>query len=399
MATGPAPRRIALLRQNAGFRRLWAGRAVSYLGDGAGTVALVLHVQATERRGIAVGGLLLAAGLPRLLGPVAGAVVDRWPPRRLMIGCNLGLAAVYGVLGGVLPPYTVVIGLVGAASILDMAFEPAARSAIPRLVREPELTVANAWMGLALDLQVAVGPAAGGLLVAVGGVRGALLADAATFLVIVAMVARLPALPRAGGDRGRGVLAGTLEGVQFALRNPTLRALTFGLLAAITLVAMDNVALVFLVRGELGGGSLEYGLVSSAFGAGMIAAAVALIRVARSMRVRRLLLGSSALTTAGLVLTGLSPWAPLASAGQLTAGAGNGLDNVAIDTAVQRSVPAPLLGRAFAILGSAAMAGQGLAAGLGGVLVDATGARITFVVAGLGWAAAMLLVWHALPAD
>ena len=67
----PPPSRW-LLRREPRFARLWAAKAVSYLGDGAALVALVVYVQQTQYRAVAVSALLLAETLPALLGPMAG---------------------------------------------------------------------------------------------------------------------------------------------------------------------------------------------------------------------------------------------------------------------------------------------------------------------------------------
>ena len=59
----------SLLREAPAFRALWSSRAVSQVGDGVSRVALVLLV--ADRGPGAVGWVLLAATLPRLLGPLA----------------------------------------------------------------------------------------------------------------------------------------------------------------------------------------------------------------------------------------------------------------------------------------------------------------------------------------
>jgi MFS family permease len=103
--------------------------------------------------------------------------------------------------------------LVATASTLDTIFVPAGRSAIPAIVDEEDLLSANAWLGTALNMQVAIGPLLGGLFVATLGIRGALGADAVSFLLSAAVLLLVPKLPpvRAGGTsasswpkRGRG---------------------------------------------------------------------------------------------------------------------------------------------------------------------------------------------------
>jgi MFS family permease len=74
----------------------------------------------------------------------------------------------------------------------------------------------------------------------------------------------------------------------------------------------------------------------------------------------------------------------LAAAAQAVAGSGNGLEVVATDTLVQRSVPRSHRGRVFGVVSAATLLGAAIARGLGGVLLDLTSARATFVVGGCG---------------
>jgi hypothetical protein len=93
MATDDAPIRAGSLRLLAGnppFRLLWSARAVSYLGDSLGLVALMLHVADATGRALAVALLLLVGDFaPALLGPLAGTLVDRLDRKRVMVGCEL----------------------------------------------------------------------------------------------------------------------------------------------------------------------------------------------------------------------------------------------------------------------------------------------------------------------
>jgi MFS family permease len=187
-----------LLRREPRFARLWAAKAVSHLGDGAALVALVVYVQQTQGRGVAVSALLLAATLPTLLGPLAGALVDRVDQRRLMLGAQAGQALLYGAMAAVLPPFPVLLVLVAAASLLATVFAPAGRSVVPSLVPPGDLVCANSWMGMALTFQGTIGPAVGGVLVAGAGVRGALWGNALSFGISAALVAGLPPLPPRG---------------------------------------------------------------------------------------------------------------------------------------------------------------------------------------------------------
>lgn len=129
-----APPRPNPLGSSRAFRRLWIARTISQVGDGIALVALVLLVQGTQRTGVAVGTLLLASSLPRFLGPFAGVVADRVEQRALMIGCDLGNAAVFLAIAGLEPSFPWLLALVAASAVLNTLFAPAGRSAIPALV-------------------------------------------------------------------------------------------------------------------------------------------------------------------------------------------------------------------------------------------------------------------------
>ena len=381
----PAPEASRwLLRREPRFARLWAAKAVSHLGDGAALVALVVHVQQTQRRGVAVSALLLAGTLPTLLGPLAGALVDRVDQRRLMLGAQVGQALLYGAMAAVLPPLPVLLVLVAAAALLATVFAPAGRSVVPRLVPPGELVRANSWMGMALTLQGTVGPAVGGVLVAGAGVRGALWGNAFSFAVSAVLVAGLPALsPQAADTPPVGLLEGTWEGLRYALGHPVARALVVGLGFGVMFAAVDDVALVFLAREDLDAGALGYGVLASVYGIGLALGSLSLMRSRASGATTGFTVGLL-LTGAGGLLTGLAPVLGLAALAQAVAGCGNGLEVVATDTLVQRSVPGSHRGRVFGVVGAATLLGAAIARGLGGVLLDLTSARATFVIGGLG---------------
>jgi MFS family permease len=390
-------RRRNLLMRNRTFRRMWTARAISFIGDGIAITALVLHVGAVRGTGTAVGALLLAQALPHLLGPMTGVIADRTDQRRLMIACNLGNAVVFGIAAWWSPELPGLLVLVAISSTLDTMFGPAGRSAIPALVDGEDLLSANAWLGTALNMQVAIGPLLGGLFVATLGFRGAMVADAASFLLSAAWLLGVRSLPP---DRSRSepssFLADTREGLAYVRRQPVARAVVVTLFIGVAFAGIDNVALVFLSRDVLGAGPLGFGVVAAAFGMGMLVASVALSG-GRSRSPRTLFIGGWLLTAAGTLLTGLAPAVWLATIAQAIGGAGNGADNVASDTLIQRSVPRELLGRVFGVTSTAAFVGGGIAYAAGGPLLDATSPRFVFLVASVGVLAVVGLAHVMLP--
>jgi MFS family permease len=391
VTAGPGP-----LRSSPGFRRLWLARTISHVGDGIAIVALVLLVQGARGTGSAVGALLLASSVPRFLGPVAGVVVDRVEQRTLMVLCDLGNAGVFATIVAVQPSFGILLVLVAASAVLDTFFAPAGRSVVPALVDDDHLVQANAWMGTSLNLQVSLGTLVGGALIAAVGVRGALVFDAASFVLSAALLVGVPPVRRTISDAPAGFLAVGKEGLAFAWRTRVVRTFTIVLFLGVAFAAVDNVALVFLVRETLGGGPFAFGLVSAAFGIGMIAASLGLSLRRTSFALTTLLVAAWLASGAGTIVTGLAPLMAIVAVSQAVSGFGNGLENVAADTLIQRAVPPQMLGRVFGLVSTAAFGGSTLAYAAGGPLLDLTSPRAVFVIAGTGILVVTAILWFSL---
>lgn len=388
-----APARPNPLRTSSSFRRLWLARTTSHVGDGIALVALVLLVQETEGTGSAVGALLLASSLPRFLGPLAGVVADRVEQRMLMVLCDLGNASIFAAIAWWQPSFGVLLALVAASALLETLFAPASRSAVPALVHTDDLLQANAWMGTSLNLQVALGTLLGGALVAAIGVRGALALDAVSFVLSAALLVGLPPLRSAPDTSRAGFLSVGWEGLAFAWRTRVVRTFVIVLFLGVAFAAVDNVALVFLVRETLGGGPVAFGLVTAAFGAGMMAASLGLSIRRTSVAVSTLLIAAWLASGFGTIATGLASLIAVAAIAQAVGGFGNGLENVAADTLIQRAVPREMLGRVFGLVSTAAFGGSTLAYAAGGPLLDLTSPRAVFLIAGAGILVVTAFLW------
>ncbi|WP_291412557.1 MFS transporter [Actinophytocola sp.] len=379
-----------LLRARGPFRTLWWSRAVSFTGDGIGRTALVLT--AAEHGPTAVSLVLLAVALPRFLGPIAGALADRMEQRRLMAVCEVGQAVTFALLAVFLPALPVLLALVLVTSCFATAFVPAGRSAVPALVAGADLGRANALLGTAFNIQLALGPTIGGFMTEWGGARWAFAVNALAFAVSALILLRLPALPSHSTD---GLWSSTVAGLRYVATTPGPRALVTFLFLAVSFAAIDNVALVFLVEGDLGGSAADFGLVQAAYGVGMLAAS-GVLGLVMGRNAVWLLVSGVLLVATGTAATAVAPALLVAAALQAVAGMGNAAENIAGDTLVQRLVPRPMLGRAFGATSTAAQLGSATAYLVAAPLLSAAGPRVTFVIAGAGTALALLVALPAL---
>jgi MFS family permease len=376
---------IEVLQRNRLFRTFWIARALSFIGDGIALTALLLYVE-EQKSGLSVAFLVLARTIPRLVvGPFAGVLADRVDQRRLMLTCDFGQAVLFTIVALLLPPLPALLILFAGASVLAMLFTPAGRSAVPELVSQSDLLSANAWLGTALNLQFVAGSALGGLLVQWLGVRGALGANAVSFVASAALILQLPALrPAHLGERPREFLSELRAGVHFARRHQVARVVIAALFLGVTVAALDNVVLVFFAREDLGTSAAGFGFLGAAYGVGMVAISLGLTsRKGQGTASATFILGMLA-NGIGTLLTGLVPSLGLAVAFQAVAGAGNGGQNVASDTLIQQTVPTDMRGRIFGLVATASVAGASLAAPLGGLLLRVISARDVLVLAGGG---------------
>ena len=144
--------------RNTGFLRVWLAQLVSQIGQNG--LMFVLLVLITARTGSSVLGsvLVLAFMLPAVvLSLIAGAMVDRWPKRTVLITTNAiraGLCLAYLLLGG---SVAALILLTLVFSSVSQFFAPAESSTIPMLVSRRQLISANGLFQLTLTSSQFVG--------------------------------------------------------------------------------------------------------------------------------------------------------------------------------------------------------------------------------------------------
>jgi MFS family permease len=163
---------------------------------------------------------------------------------------------------------------------------------------------------------------------------------------------------------------------------------------------VDNVALVFLIRDELGGGAAAYGTAMAIFGVGMVSATALVARNSARWRSERLLTGSFLSTGVSTAMLAAAPSVPFVYAAQFVGGGSNGIDVAAQTTLVQERAPAAMLGRMSGALNTAVAVGFLIAYLGGGLLVDITSPRTAFWIAAAGTFAAVFVlrpVWRSAP--
>lgn len=211
------------------FFLLWTSSAISLLGTWTLRIALPVSVlRLTGSPGdvaaVSVAGLLGGVAV----GWAAGAWVDRWDRRRVLIGGNAVQTLIVLLLltSGTTPPLGLVIGVAAAESAVAQFLQPAEIALVPRVVAPERLTSANAWLGVVANAARLLGPVLGGVVAAVAGLAGAAGIDAATFAVAALLCAGISGSHRVvPGPEASGMLRELREGWTALWSRPVVRAI------------------------------------------------------------------------------------------------------------------------------------------------------------------------------
>jgi MFS family permease len=379
------------LLRNIRFLRLWIGQGTSFVGDAVSMVALVVLVVQVTGSASAVGGALVARLLPTIASPLAGVLADRVDRRVALVASDLARAVL--VLGLVfardLVTIYILVFLMGLARTL---FNPTIRAAFPSVVGGGDLTRANALISGTFSVSETAGPALGGLLVATVGVNAAFVLDSATYLVSAALLS-LISLPRPQReDEETGFGEDLKAGFAYLAGARVPLAIVFGGFLTILTINITIPAEVFLAKETFGAGDAGYGLLVGIFGGGMVLGSALIAALGNRVRLLPIYFLGVFISALTLVGAGLSPTFAFALGALMAAGFANGTENVATDTILQKRVPDVFLGRVFSVRYLGFSVGDILAYSLGGAIVDTSGARFTYLLAGTATAAAGLAI-------
>lgn len=383
---------------NPALARLLVGEFVSSIGDWLYLVALLVVVYNSGASPVVLGIVGAARIVPYILLSVpAGIVADRYDRRLILIVTDLARGAIMLALTALTlldGPIFLVVALSLLAACFSAFFSPAIGSLIPRLVAdERELGPANAAWSSLDNLAFIIGPAVAAILIAIGSIPLAFFLNAVTFVVIAAVLWRLPA------DRGRTAPArgtpgeASAAGLRESLR-PVIRPLSgLGVINLFDGFVSGGLAVLTVVIAVevLGAGDAGTGWLNAAIGLGGLIGAV----IAGPMTLRRrleipLAVGGVTLGV-GVILVGQSTVLLAAIAAIAVATAGMLLLEVVATTIFQRAVPDSIRGRTIGAMDTLTVSAYALGAFLAPILAAALGPVVVLLGFGVGMVAATLI--------
>jgi len=320
-----------------GFRRLFAGQAVSGLGDWVATLAFIALAFGITKNQTAVAVVLILRLVPPIFAaPVGGVLADRLDRRLVMVTCDLLRAGLI-----VLVPFLGIVGLYVIAFVhecISLVFLPARDASVPLLVDDEEqLPLAN---GLMLASSFGAIPLAaatfGALRLAASHIPAwvpfgtamrahptstAFFFDAVTFLFSALMIVRIHRIPRGGRASDQSAFEGLAEAFRFIWRTPVLRSLSAGLVVSMFGGGVLFAVGIAYIHETLHGTDVDFGWLAALWGAGM-GIGLAVVRfLVRERGERWVFLAAVTMCGAILIVMALFPYLWLAFAISVVFGA------------------------------------------------------------------------------
>lgn len=394
---------------SGGFRSAWRHRrwrwllgsvVISLAGDLLYWVAIVAFLVSGTSPGAGaawVAAVLIVRLIPYVvIGPIGGAIADRFDRRRLLVGLDLVRAGIFLTMAAVIAvdgPRLAAVVLVALSAICGTIYRPTLVAATPFLVTEDDLAAANAAEAALAQLSMFVGPALGAALVAVMDPSIVVAIDAATFLGSALMVSRIG---HAGGGRrttltskgeddadAPGILRETVEGFRVVARDRGVTALVVLITTVLFMFGTEQVLFVLVARDRLDLGAEGVGVLLAAAGLGGLLIAPFTARLGASRRIGWLAGASGVASGTALLLLSVVESRPVAMLLVGLDGAGAIIFEVTIITLLQRAVAEDVLGRVYSVQDTLSAVGEIAGSLLAPILAASVSLGVALATSGL----------------
>lgn len=387
----PDPTSTFAVFRNPTFRNLWIATLASNFGglvQSVGAAWLMTSLTASESM---VALVQASVTLPLMLFSLtAGVFADNFDRRQIMLWaqafmCAVSVGLAFLAWEGWLTPWILLsfTFLIGCGTALN---NPSWQASVGDIVTKQELPSAVSVNSMGFNMMRSVGPAAGGAIVASFGAATAFAVNAASYIAVIAALANWHPKPKERRLPREKFGSAFAAGLRYVALSPNLiRTIVRGFLFGFGAIAVQAL-LPLVVREDLGGTSLTYGVLLGSFGFGAVIAAIAnqalRARFGNEVVVR---IGFSGFAVTCVILA-FTTSTIVAGAALLLAGICWVISLSLFNTTVQLSTPRWVVGRVIALYQTGTFGGMAAGAGLWGAVAESG----TLQGALLGAAAVML---------
>jgi MFS family permease len=378
------------------FARFWTGAFVSNIGTWMETVAIGVYVTDTTGKAAWTGAVAAAGFVPTaVLGPIGGALADRFERRKLLLATTCAQTLIAGLLTTLFivgrPSAPTVTLIVFAGGIAQAIGFPAYQALLPDLVPTRDLAGAIALSSAQWNLGRVIGPAVAGIVIKLGGYAWALGINTASFLAVVFVLLSLT-LPRPETDSSVGLFASIADGVRFVRRDAGLRV-NIAAMALTIFVVAPFIALVPAMAIEVfHAGEGGTSVLVTAQGIGAVTMGLSVGPLSTRFGARRVMVGALSALPVTLVAYAYAPNLAASAVAIFFVGAAYLGSLASFTTIAQLRAPAHLRGRVLSVNNVLLGSLYPLGAVLQGALGDAIGLRTTTALSAATMAGALLIV-------
>ncbi|HZU36389.1 MAG TPA: MFS transporter [Gemmataceae bacterium] len=379
---------------NRNYRLFFGGQGISLIGTWMTRIAtgwLVFQLSDPERAAFWLGVVGFMGQVPALfLGPLAGALVDRWNRQRLLIVTqvlSLVQSAGLAVVAFAGPPgqatIWAVIGLAFFQGLINSFDMPGRQAFLVEMVaRREDLPNAIALNSSLVNGARLVGPSLAGVVIALMAVGWCFVIDAVSYVAVIAALLAMTVSARRP-ERRAPIWQGVVEGFRYAFGFAPIRSLLL-LLALVSFMGMPySVLMPIFAVDILHGGAYAYGFLMAASGVGALVGALHLAARHSVVGLGRTIIIASSVFGIGLIGFGLSRLFWLSMGLLLLTGFGMMVQMAASNTILQTIVDEDKRGRVMSFYSMAFLGTAPFGSLFAGALAGWIGAPYTVVIGGI----------------
>jgi MFS family permease len=339
--------------QSRDFRLFWFGQMISLTGTWVQNVAQQWLVLKLTGSAFELGLVTTVQFTPLLvLALIGGAIADRLPKRNLLLATQV-ISALLAVALGVLVrtgtvQYWHILVFAGALGTVNAFYTPARQAFVPELVEKDALFNAVALNSAIFNASRVVGPALGGVLVAVLGLSLNFFLNALSFVAVIGglLLVRTRHVPR---RQTSNILENVREGLAYIKGSAVIYTL-LALVGSASLFALNfTTILPLFARYVLHSGSEGFGFLTAASGCGSLVGSIAIAFFSRTSMARLLVYGGCAVLCVGEIAFALSRLYVLSIALLVIVGLAQTIFTTTANTRILSLTPSALQGRVMSV--------------------------------------------------
>lgn len=373
------------------FFTIWAGQAFSILGSSAAQFAVIWWLTIQTGSAVVLAMASMVSFLPMaLIGPFAGAWVDRLSRKTVMIAADLLIAAASAVLAAAFllgTPAMWLIYLILFLRAVGLVFHaPAMQAALPMLVPQSELTKIGGWNQLVQSGSLMLGPALGTMVMTAFSIPAVMLLDilGAAAAIITLVLVKIPD-PERNLTAKQNIGKEMLEGLKEIHRNQPLKAITVTMILSSLIYVPLGSLFPLMVSEHFGGTAWHASAVQFLFASGLLVSSLILGiwgGIKDKFLMINLAIGSFGIIVAVAGALPPSAFITFAILCVLIGLIGNFV-TVPYIAYIQSTVPPTSLGRVFAIVTSLMSFASPLGLFVAGPVANQVGIASWFLISGL----------------